>query len=75
MWLVGSCYNLLWVHRSLEEGYTPAMAAGLTDHCWSVEELLWYRVAPPRWQPPKRRGRRSKHLQALIDRWGCDAHH
>lgn len=26
------------------EGATPAMAAGLTDHIWSMEELLGYRV-------------------------------
>src|SRR5215211_329556 len=25
MWLVGTCYNFVWVHRSLEEGITPAM--------------------------------------------------
>src|SRR3989449_11297971 len=28
---------------------TPAMAAGITDHCWSVRELLSYHVPPPRW--------------------------
>lgn len=31
-------YNLCRVHRSLR--ITPAMAAGVTDHVWSVEELL-----------------------------------
>jgi hypothetical protein len=25
---------------------TPAMAAGLTDHLWTMEELLSYRVPP-----------------------------
>jgi len=25
---------------------TPAMAAALTDHIWSIRELLWYKVAP-----------------------------
>jgi len=30
-----------WVER------TPAMAAGLTDHIWSLEELLSYRLPPP----------------------------
>jgi hypothetical protein len=45
------------------------MAAGITDHLWSVEELLWHRVPPPRWQPPKKRGRRSKVMQQLIARW------
>ena len=64
--------------RQLSDGgakRTPAMAAGLSDHRWTVSELLHYRVAPPRWQPPKRRRRRSKQLQALIERWGPDAHH
>ena len=26
--------------------YTPAMAAGLTDHVWSLTEVLLYRVPP-----------------------------
>lgn len=56
MWLVGSCYNLLWVHRSLGEECTPAIAAGLTDHRWTMEELLTVPVAPaelPRWRGRK----------------------
>jgi hypothetical protein len=73
MYLVGALYNFCTVHASLTLGSgqqrTPAMAAGITDHCWSVEELLRHRVPPPRWQPPKHRGRRSKALQQLIDRW------
>ena len=79
MYLVGTIYNFCTVHGSLRTPdrcpSTPAMAAGITDHRWSVHELLRYRVPPPRWQPPKRRGRRSKRLQALIDRWVRDAHH
>jgi hypothetical protein len=51
MWLVGSCYNLLWVHRSLEEGCTPAMAAGLTDHRRTMEELLAFPVVPEELPP------------------------
>jgi hypothetical protein len=73
MYLVGALYNFCTVHTSLRLGRgqqrTPAMAAGITDHCWSVQELLWHRVPPPRWEPPKRRGRRSKEMQQLIDRW------
>lgn len=60
MWLVGSCYNLLWTHRSLGEECTPAMAAGLTDHCWSMEELLSFAVAPA--QLPRWRGRKPRWL-------------
>lgn len=60
MWLVGTTYNFAFSHRSLAEGRTPAMAAGLTDHRWSVEELLTFPVPPaelPRW-----RGRKPKWL-------------
>ncbi len=41
---------------------TPAMAAGLTDHIWSVSELLRFRVAPAPWAEPKRRGRPRKAM-------------
>jgi IS1 family transposase len=35
-------YNFARVHKSLANPYpqTPAMAAGVTDHVWSVEELV-----------------------------------
>jgi transposase-like protein len=73
MYLVGALYNLCTFHASLSlatgEQRTPAMAAGITDHCWSVSDLLWHRVPPPRWEPPKRRGRRSKAMHQLIERW------
>jgi hypothetical protein len=36
---------------------TPAMASGLTDHVWRLQELLSYRIAPGAWTAPKRRGR------------------
>jgi hypothetical protein len=72
-YLTGTVYNFCAPHATLTRAAgtprTPAMAAALTDHRWTVEELLTYRVAPARWAPPKRRGRRSHHLQALIARW------
>ena len=43
IYLVGSVYNFCTPHQSLEqEGQerTPAMAAGITGHIWSVGELL-----------------------------------
>jgi len=52
MYLIGSTYNFCWAHHELSHrkhfGYpcTPAMAAGLTDHIWSVAELLSCKVAP-----------------------------
>lgn len=72
LYLVGTVYNFCSLHDSLAAGgvrCTPAMAAGLTDHVWSVQELLWHRVPPAPWAPPKRRGRRPKALQQLIQRW------
>jgi len=51
MYLVGTVYNFCSVHasRRLEDGgrQTPAMAAGITDHIWSVSELLHRRVPLP----------------------------
>jgi transposase-like protein len=80
MWLVGTVYNFCTPHESLSrvvrgrrEGRTPAMAAGITQRVWSLHRLLSYRVPPPAWSPPKRAGRRSRELQALIDRW-CPRH-
>ena len=52
-----------WVER------TPAMAAGRTDHVWTVEQLLCYQVPPPPWQPPRRRGRPAAKIKALIQRY------
>ncbi|GHO80317.1 hypothetical protein KSD_80880 [Ktedonobacter sp. SOSP1-85] len=69
MYLLGATYNLCWPHHELckptHEGRacTPAMAAGLTDHIWSVSELLHYKVAPPPWVESKGRGRRKKQAQ------------
>jgi transposase-like protein/IS1 family transposase len=66
MYLIGSTYNFCWSHHELSSrrhfGYqcTPAMAAGLTDHIWSVAELLSFKVAPAPWIEPKRRGRPRK---------------
>jgi IS1 family transposase len=72
MWLLGCTYNLCWPHHQLsrqatsaqrgrgEVLLTPAMASGLTDHIWSIQELLSYRVAPLPWVEPKRRGRPKK---------------
>ena len=62
MYLVGCFYNFCTPHKSLYTEYarTPAMAAGLTDHCWSVGELLSYRFAPSPLVAKKRGGRRPK---------------
>ena len=80
LYLIGTVYNFCTEHQSLRVrgvvgghkwlGRTPAMAAGITDHCWTVQELLLYRVPPPRWTPPKRRGRPSNEIKRLIQQWG-----
>jgi transposase-like protein len=79
MSLVGTVYNLCTYHASLRfapdatgtpaTNWTPAMAAGITDHGWTVRELLAFPVPPPRWTPPSRRGRPAHILQRLIERW------
>ena len=60
MYLIGCTYNFCWPHHELSkqrEGVvvTPAMAAGLTDHVWSLLELLSYKVAPAPWVVARRR--------------------
>ena len=83
LYLIGTVYNFCTYHRSLRvelvlPGHrrrwlrrTPAIAAGITDHKWSVEELLWFKVPQPP-QLPKRRGRPSKAFLALKTQWGLD---
>ena len=76
MYLIGTVYNFCTPHASLGPAggkTTPAMATGITDHCWSVQELLSYHVPPPGWTPPKQRGRPSHALKRLIERW-CGNH-
>ena len=81
MYVVGCLYNFCTYHKSLRIPFaltersqrwlqrTPAIAAGLTHHRWTIEELFTFKVPPPRWSPPKRRGRPSKHTLRLIEQW------
>jgi transposase-like protein len=75
MYLVGCAYNFCWEHDSLRiaaeagdrlqwRARTPAMAAGLTDHRWTMRELWDYPIRLPPWVAPKRRGRPPKRVQA-----------
>jgi transposase-like protein len=80
MYLVGTSYNFGTHHDELRirmsEGSgkrkrfwllrTPAMAAGLTDHIWSMTELLNYKVKPIPHVPPKRRGRPTKKQEKVV---------
>src|SRR5450755_4512929 len=69
MYLIGCTYNFCFSHQELSKKThfgcptTPAMAAALTDHIWSIRELLWYKVAPAPWvqaKPKRPRGRPGK---------------
>src|SRR5438093_6004565 len=54
MYLIGTVYTFCTPHASLTHASgatTPAMAAGITDHCWTVQELLSFRVPPPLLNP------------------------
>lgn len=58
-WLSITYYNFAWDHRSLRvridnafnkySHRSPAMAAGITTHIWSIEELITYQVI--KWFP------------------------
>jgi hypothetical protein len=74
MYLVGCADNVCWLHQSLRlaapagapwkwQERTPAMAAGLTQHRWTMLELLRYQVPLPAWVATKNRGRPPKQLQ------------
>jgi transposase-like protein len=81
MYLMGSVYNFCTYHQSLRVpiflpanrwrwiSRTPAIAAGITDHLWTVEELLSLRVPLSPWTPPKRRGRPSNLTKSLVAQW------
>ncbi len=75
MFLVGCLYNFCSPHQSLRlslvvnrRGHqrwvhrTPALAAGLTDHIWTVYELLSFKVPPAPFQPQKRRRRPPRRV-------------
>jgi hypothetical protein len=74
IFLVGCVYNFchnhaslrlpLWISERRCHGVqrTPAMAAGLTDHRWSILELLTFKVPLSPFVPPKRHGRPPKRV-------------
>jgi IS1 family transposase len=67
MYLIGCTYNWCFPHHELSNSKhlghpcTPAMASGLTDHVWTIRELVLSKVAPAAWVRPKRPGRPRKH--------------
>jgi hypothetical protein len=56
-------YNFCRVHQSLR--ITPAMAAGITDHVWSVEEVC---TLAERSTNPRREAEKKMVLRALGER-------
>jgi hypothetical protein len=77
MYLVVCASNFCWEHDSLRiaaplwerlkwQARTPAMAAGLTDHPWTMRELLSCPIPLPPWVAPKRRGRPPKRFQVPV---------
>jgi transposase-like protein len=72
MYLIGCTYNFCFPHQELSKKThfgrptTPAMAAALTDHIWSIREMLWYKVVPapfvqaPSAKPKRPQGRPRK---------------
>src|SRR3989440_5198948 len=70
MYLIGCSYNFGFPHpdfcrtKHVGSPCTPAMAAGLTDHVWSICELLSYRIAPLPWVSPTKRGRPKKPVES-----------
>ena len=81
MYLLGCVYNFCDWHQSLRLRLcvgryafhwvqrTPALAARLTDHRWSLEELMIFKVPLPAWKPQLGRGRPSIEFRRLMDRW------
>jgi IS1 family transposase len=79
-WLVVVWYNFGWCVRTLRQKVqeepsryhqrTPAMAAGLADHPWTMLELLCHPLYPPKDPPPKRKVRAYREvLQRLQGVW------
>jgi hypothetical protein len=52
--------------RQRKQNLTAAQASGLTDHPWSVRELLAHRIAPPAWQPAIRGEGSLRNLVVLL---------
>ena len=70
----GCTYNFCFMHHELskvhQRGYacTPAMAAGITDHLWNMQEVLTYKIVPAPWVQPKRprRSRKKVGTEAML---------
>jgi hypothetical protein len=76
-WLVVGWYNFGWCVRTLREKVpeeppryhyrTPAMAAGLTDHVWTMRDLLCDPLYPTKGTRPKSKIRTYKELLERLE--------
>jgi IS1 family transposase len=76
-WLLVVWYNFGWCVRTLrqkvQEGppryhdRTPAMAAGLADHAWTMRELLCYPLYPPKDSPQRSKLRTYKEVLERLE--------
>src|SRR5207248_2194897 len=76
-WLVVVWYNFGWRVRTLRQKVqedppryhdrTPAMAAGLADHAWTMHELLTYPLYQPKDGPQKSRTRTYKDVLERLE--------
>ncbi len=70
MYLIGCTYNLCFAHHELSKprhrgaACTSAMAAGITNHLWTIQEVLTYKIAPASRVKPKRSRRSPKDAGA-----------
>jgi hypothetical protein len=81
-WLVVLWYNFGWCVRTLRQKVqedppryhdrTPAMAAGLADHPWTMHELLGYPLYPPKDAPKKKVRTYQEVLQRLAGVWPAE---
>jgi IS1 family transposase len=76
-WLVVVWYNFGWCVRTLRQKVqedppryhyrTPAMAAGLADHAWTMHELLYHPLYQPKDDPRKSRIRTYKDVLERLE--------
>jgi hypothetical protein len=76
-WLVVVWYNFGWCVRTLREKVqeeppryhyrTPAMAAGVTDHAWTMHELLCRPLYPPKDAPQRSKIRTYKEVLERLE--------
>jgi IS1 family transposase len=76
-WLVVLWYNFGWCVRTLRQKVqesppryhqrTPAMAAGLADHPWTMRELLGYPLYPPKDPPLKKQPRTYQEVLERLE--------